>query len=516
MHLVRTLLGSFRVRLVLAFMLVVTVALALVLATLPRLLDGYFAQQDQDNLRSRTESMATLVAAQLLQRATLDPDLPTAILAPGVDAPLVAGDTVYRALGTAEGGYVADLAPRVALADVRITISPSATDLEPVYVLEVPLSDDGGQAGQTEPMTATSTKLVPDKWWTSSTASAPRRLVTVTLSDPFTYRAQTDAAIAGVLATAAFLALVVAVVASVLLAQWLTNPVRRLTRAASAIAEGRLDSRVAVPPLGSPEIAELATSFNHMAERLQDSIGVISADRDRSRGFLADVSHELRTPIAALRTFNELLRDGAAEDPATRDEFLEQSQRQIERLDWLATNLLELSKLDSGLVSLDLRPDDLRAVVENAVQQAEPVAQRRGIDLVMHLPDVAVRQLHDPPRIGQVLSNLIGNALKFTPSGGRVDVELRSGPEGAVLSVTDTGPGIAADELPHVFERFWRGSRTPVQRASGSGLGLSIVKSIVDMHEGRVRILSGQGTGTRVTVDLPRSMSVSSPAGAPG
>ena len=120
---------------------------------------------------------------------------------------------------------------------------------------------------------------------------------------------------------------------------------------------------------GSSEIAELAIQFNAMADRVEESVEIIRRDRDRSRDFLADVSHELRTPLAALRTFNELLMEGAGDDPEARAEFLESSGQQIERLDWLAQNLLELSKLDSGLVLLDLRPDDLRAAVESAAEQ---------------------------------------------------------------------------------------------------------------------------------------------------
>ncbi len=115
-----------------------------------------------------------------------------------------------------------------------------------------------------------------------------------------------------------------------------------------------------------------------MADRLEESVEIIRRDRDRSRDFLADVSHELRTPLAALRTFNELLREGADDDLDARSEFLESSGQQIERLDWLAQNLLELSKLDSGLVLLDLRPDDLRAAVESAVEQSAPAARKRG------------------------------------------------------------------------------------------------------------------------------------------
>ena len=126
---------------------------------------------------------------------------------------------------------------------------------------------------------------------------------------------------------------------------------------------------------------------------------MIRRDRDRSRDFLADVSHELRTPIAALRTFNELLKGQAGADPEARSEFLESGGQQIDRLDWLATNLLELSKLDSGLVLLELRPDDLRAAVEDAVEQAEGTAQKRNIALRLHLPQRPVRIRHDPQRI---------------------------------------------------------------------------------------------------------------------
>jgi signal transduction histidine kinase len=133
---------------------------------------------------------------------------------------------------------------------------------------------------------------------------------------------------------------------------------------------------------------------------------------------------------------------------------------------------------------------------------------------MVHLPVEPLRQPHDPPRVGQVLSNLIGNAIKFTPSGGRVDVELRPTGEGAELSVSDTGVGIDAEELPHVFERFYRGNRTSEERGAGSGLGLSIAKSIVDMHHGRISVQTAEDTGTRVVVTLPRDMSNSSPTTA--
>jgi two-component system phosphate regulon sensor histidine kinase PhoR len=207
--------------------------------------------------------------------------------------------------------------------------------------------------------------------------------------------------------------------------------------------------------------------------------------------------------LAALRTFNQLLMESAGDDPEARTEFLESSAGQIERLDWLAQNLLELSKLDSGLVLLDLRPDDLRAAVESAAHQHDALASRRGVTVELDLPSTPIRIRHDPPRIGQVVANLVGNAVKFTPRGGVVRVSVASAPDGARIDVIDTGVGIDASELPHIFERFYRGSRANEARGSGSGLGLAIVRSIVDMHGGTVTVESGPGTGSRFTVRLP-------------
>jgi signal transduction histidine kinase len=255
---------------------------------------------------------------------------------------------------------------------------------------------------------------------------------------------------------------------------------------------------------GSAELGELAVQFNAMADRLEESIEMSLRDRDRSRDFLADVSHELRTPLAALRTFNQLLMESAGADPVARAEFLESSAGQIERLDWLAQNLLDLSKLDSGLVLLDLRPDDLRAAVESAVHQHDAAAARRGIRLEVDLTDAPIRIRHDPPRIGQVVANLVGNAVKFTPRGGEVHVAVEATPDGARIDVRDTGVGIEPAELPHIFERFYRGSRANEARGSGSGLGLAIVRSIVDMHGGTITVESGAGNGSRFTVFLPR------------
>jgi signal transduction histidine kinase len=507
-------LTGLRARLVLAFFVVTAISLILIVATLPRLLDGYFEQQSTADLQLRTGQVRGFVIRDLFDYQNPPGEAQRPLLAP--TEPISASDGLRSWLGTADQGLIRNLAETIARANVTVTIAESPEHPERIaYQLFVPFPDELALPGQArEPISSdpnANSIEVADSFWTQSSAGAPLRLVTVTLSDPLTYRAQTLETIVGVLSVVAIIALMVAGIASVFIADRLTQPIRRLTGAARELSEGHLDVRV-TPRSATPEVAELSEAFNAMAERLQRSIEFIRKDRDRSRDFLADVSHELRTPIAALRTFNELMGEEEHMDEATRNEFIEQSRQQIDRLDWLATNLLELSKLESGLVLLDLRPDDLRAVVENTVQQQMPSAERKGVKLEMTVPHEPLRQLHDPQRLGQVLGNLIGNAIKFTPAGGRVDVSLEATDEGAEMRVVDTGVGIDPQELPMVFDRFYRGAQAHESRASGSGLGLSIVRQIVEMHDGRIAITSTPGVGTQVSVALPRDVSVSSPA----
>ena len=323
--------------------------------------------------------------------------------------------------------------------------------------------------------------------------------IEITLSNPYTFRASTLTAVTGLFLVVGLVAFLVSVVVASFLARRFTTPLRRLTTAARDLERGELGSRVPtrLAVTGAIEISELSRQFNAMADRLEESVEIIRRDRDRSRDFLADVSHELRTPITALRMSNELLSEAAGDDPDTRAEFLESTRQQLERLDWLAQNLLELSKLDSGLVLLDLRPDDLRAAVESAVEQAHNGAARRGLRLSVSLPPNPVRIRHDPQRIGQVVSQPRRQRREVHATGrigrGRAAPDV----EGARIVVRDTGVGIDSPELPRIFDRFYRGTLAHEARASGSGLGLAIVKSIVDLHAGRITVDSRLGEGRR-------------------
>ncbi len=479
-------------------MAVVALSLLAVSAITVNRLDAYFRDQEQAALDARGSVVARIVAL-------------FAGTAAGSAPVLGAGNTLNPDVASALGSdvFLAFLADQVALADVEIRIG-GATVTSEGEVIVTPAG--GGSFGRSlgarpepgqarEPLSA-SNRFGPLQ---DGALGEPWGIEAV-LANPYTTRAYTLANITGLIVIAVLGALLATLFVSAYLAARFTRPLRRLGEATRRLGAGDLAGRVPGAELESSyaEVADLARQFNAMAERLEESVDLLRRDRDRSRDFLADVSHELRTPLAALRMNTELLQGPAGSDEATRTEFLATSRGQLDRLDWLAHNLLELSKLESGLLRLDLRPDDLRSTAESAFEQAEQAARRRGVALELRLPPDPVRIRHDPQRIGQVAANLLGNAIKFTPSGGSVVLSLEPHRDGARLEVRDTGVGIDASEIPHIFERFYRGSRANEARGSGSGLGLAIVKSIVDMHGGRIAVETRVGAGTTFTVILPR------------
>ena len=481
-------------------MAVVALTLILVSALAINRFDDYFRRQQQADLAERAETVAQYAAGVAESAST-----PRTVVADGIVDPAV----VVQLQSAAQQRIMAD---RLAQADVLIRIgTPDATGHF------VPASNGTFESDlQASPRIGQTRETITSDPYTLTVRAFVPYVVVVTLSNPYTFRAAALASITGALLVIGLATLGLAAIIAAALARRFTTPLRRLTEAARGLAEGDLGRRIPAREAraGSLELTELALQFNTMAARLQESVEIVRRDRDRSRDFLADVSHELRTPIAALRTFNELLKQRAGADPEARTEFLESSGQQIDRLDWLAQNLLELSKLDSGLVLLDLRPDDLRAAVEQATEQAEAAARKRGVRLAIHQPGAPIRIHHDPVRIGQVVANLVGNAIKFTPKGGEIAVDVAATPGGARIVVNDTGVGIDAAELPRIFDRFYRGSLANEARGSGSGLGLAIVRSIVDMHGGSVTVESRLGLGSTFTITLPRQPALTSSGSA--
>ncbi len=288
---------------------------------------------------------------------------------------------------------------------------------------------------------------------------------------------------------AAATALLLAVVAGWGVTRWVTGPILRTTRAARAFAAGDRSARTA--PTGPGELAELGQAVNSMAD------AVVRSEREQ-RTLTADVAHELRTPLAALQAGLEELRDGFVEaDPARLAALHDQALR----LGRVVGDLAELSaaEAEAGGASMRRTPVDLAALAADEVAARTPQLRTAGLDVDLHATG-PVAVLADPDRLHQVLGNLLANAARYCRAGDRVDVHVRTDAGRAVLEVVDTGPGIPPDELPHVFERLWRGRGAA--HVAGSGIGLAVAREIVTAHGGTIEVASA-GRGTRVTVHLP-------------
>ncbi len=219
------------------------------------------------------------------------------------------------------------------------------------------------------------------------------------------------------------------------------------------------------------------------------------------RDFIANVSHELRTPLASLKSVIETLQEGALEDRAAAREFLARADAEVDRVVQIMEELLELSRIESGEVPMAQQPVEIADVLARAVIRLRHQAQREGIDLTLTaVPDLPPI-LGDAERLERVAMNLIHNALKFTPSGGSVRVQAACVDGSVVVNVSDTGAGIAAEDLPRIFERFYKADRA--RSGAGTGLGLAIVKHTVEAHGGAVAVESAEGRGATFTISLP-------------
>jgi signal transduction histidine kinase len=264
------------------------------------------------------------------------------------------------------------------------------------------------------------------------------------------------------------------------------RPVEALTEGARALAGGRLDARV--PVHGNDEVAELGRAFNSMAEALERN------ERSR-RSMVSDVAHELRTPLTVIQGQTEGLLDGLY--PADR-EHLEPLLEETRVMSRLLNDLLTLSTAEAGALQLHREPVTPQALVHEAVEAFQGPAALAGVTLDSHVNANLPTLDADPVRIGEVLANLLSNALRHSPSGGRISVSAESADGAVAFVITDTGSGIAPDALPHVFDRFVKAADS-----SGAGLGLAIAKSLVQAHGGTISAESSSGAGTTMRFVLP-------------
>lgn len=303
---------------------------------------------------------------------------------------------------------------------------------------------------------------------------------------------RTASAISISVALAAALAAALAV--SGYVARRIADPVSRLASAARELAGGHYTVRVPPAALGA-EFATLTGAFNEMAARLE------SIETTRQR-LLADLGHEMRTPVATLEAYLDGLEDGVRTlDPASMAVL----RTQTERLTRLTEDITAVSRAEEHQLHLHPRPTTLDALTEATAAAAADRFRGKGVALsIPAAPELWL--VVDPDRIGQVLGNLLDNALRHTPPGGQVTLSAEASGQMVTLAVTDTGEGIPADHLPHVFERFYRVGSARDRGHGGSGIGLAIAKALVEAHGGRISAASaGPGRGSTFTVTLPRS-----------
>jgi two-component system sensor histidine kinase BaeS len=308
------------------------------------------------------------------------------------------------------------------------------------------------------------------------------------------------AAVTEALTFAALAAFLAAVLVSLLVSRQVVAPVRAMMSASQRIAEGNYTERVHISGNLSKgeqdELAQLALSFNQMAAKLQQT-------ENMRRQLIGDVAHELRTPLTAIKGSMEGLIDGVL--PADAETY-QAIHREADRLQRLVNDLQELSRVDSGAFELDRQSVKVSDLVDSAVARLGKQFEEKGVALETQVPPGLPQVLVDKDRIDQVLLNLVGNALQYTPSGGKVTISTRAQDGEIHIAVADTGIGIPPEHLPHLFTRFYRVDKSRSRAGGGSGIGLTIARYLVEAHGGRIWVVSsGSGQGSTFTFTLPLS-----------
>lgn len=297
----------------------------------------------------------------------------------------------------------------------------------------------------------------------------------------------------------------IASIYSVLVSASINDSLRSLTRAARRMSAGDLSVRV--PVQGEREIADVSQAFNIMAGRLDAAFARQRELEEARQGLIAAVSHDLRTPLASLRVMVEAINDGVASDPETVRRYVAAMERETVSLGRLIDDLFEMARLDAGQVALRLEPSPIGALIHETLEGMRAQAARQRVALRSTVNGAVPPVLIDPDRIQRVLYNLIQNAIRYTPADGSIVIDvLDRGPE-IQVNVRDSGDGIAAADLPYVFDRFYRGDKARARDGTsvGTGLGLSIARRLVETHGGRIWVVQPPEGGSVFSFTLPKA-----------
>lgn len=468
---------SLRVKLVLSYLLVALSAIVILGVVILFAVQNYFANSQIDQLRAYAQYTARQYGSQAVLPALTPPN--TVIV--GTDGQLPPNlnpalyDLVYRdTQQSLHGQVVQGNTPIIRPNDLQHDEPTSF-----LYV-SVPIYRNGASSGP----------IIGALW-----IAEPQQYPQGTPND-FLTNVNTAILVSGLLIAVAVIFF------SLLMARQLTHPLEALTATAEQMKRGEYEKRVEVPK-SQDELGRLALTFNAMADTIEADVTELRQQDQKRRELIANIAHDLATPLTAIQGFSEALADDLIPTAAARHETAQRIGREVQRLRRLVADIQQMSSLESGQTKLDLAPLDLHSLLDETLFVIEPECEEAGITLHNELSKNTPLVYADSDRVTQVLLNLLDNARRHTPRGGSITISAT--PTGRMLnvSVADTGVGIDAADLPHIFERFYRADRSRTGTTGGSGLGLSIVKAIIVAHGGTISAESTLGKGTRITFSLP-------------
>jgi signal transduction histidine kinase len=282
----------------------------------------------------------------------------------------------------------------------------------------------------------------------------------------------------------------------------LIDRISRLESATKAIENGDLSTRANIP--GKDEISALAGSFNKMAQQLQNADHKQKELETMRRDLVAWAGHDLRTPLSSIRLLIEALSDGVVADPIEIQNYLTQAKKHIDTLSLLVDDLFQISQLDSGGMPLKLETASISDLISDTLESFSGLADKKGVRLCGSAEVGVDPIIMDVLWMGRALNNLVSNAIRYTPSDGEICITANKVENNIVVCVIDSGEGILPEDIPHVFERFYRGDKSRSRVSGGAGLGLAIAKGVVESHEGSIAVQSEMHKGTTFIITLPK------------
>lgn len=293
----------------------------------------------------------------------------------------------------------------------------------------------------------------------------------------------------------------IAMVFGYFLSSAITDRLQAIQRVAEQVQQGNLEARVSVH--GNDELASLGMTFNQTTARLQEAARKQHELETLRRELIAWAGHDLQTPLASVRAIVEALADGVVEDSDTTQRYLRTAQRDVQNLSLLIDDLFQMAQLDAGGLTLNRELASLSDLISDTLESFSELASRQQVALTGEVTGEIDPVFMDVQRIGRVLNNLIGNALRHTPPRGTILVQAARNPQEVRVEVRDSGEGILDTDIPHIFERFYRGEKSRSRSTGGAGLGLAISKGIVEAHGGQIGVESASGAGACFHFSLP-------------